>query len=59
MDLCPVCERPLGAVCVQPPSTGQPAQTLPHGSQLCLALRFHSNADAHAPGRPKVSVLKD
>lgn len=40
---------------IQPPPTGQPAQALPHSSQLCLALRLHSNADAHAPGRPEVS----
>lgn len=58
MDLCPVCEGPLGAVYIQPPPTGQPAQALPHSSQLRLALRLHSNADAHAPGRPEVSVLQ-
>ena len=55
VDLRPVCEGPLGAVCVQPPPTGQPAQTLPDGSQLRLALRLHPDADAHAPGRPEVS----
>lgn len=58
MDLCPVGEGPLGAVCVQPPPTGQPAQALPHSSQLCLALRLHTNADAHALGGPKVSVFE-
>lgn len=58
VDLCTVCERPLGAVSVQPPPTGQPAQTLLHSSQLCLALRLHSNADAPAPGRPKVRIVK-
>lgn len=55
VDLRPVCEGPLGAVCVQPPPTGQPAQTLPDGSQLRLALRLHPDADAHAPGGPEVS----
>lgn len=55
MDLCPVHEGPLGAVCIQPPTTGQLAQALRHRSELRLALCFHSNADAHAPGRPKVS----
>lgn len=58
MDLCTVCERPLGLVHVQPPPTGQPAQTLLHSSQLRLALCLHSNADAHAPGRPKVRIIK-
>lgn len=58
MDLCPVCEGPLGAVYIQPPPTGQPAQALPHSSQLCLAIRLHSHADAHAPGRPEVSFLQ-
>jgi len=58
VDLCPVCEGPLGALCVQPPPTGQLAQTLPHSTQLRLALRLHSNADAHAPSGPKVSVLQ-
>lgn len=59
VDLCPVGEGPMGAVCIQPPPTGQPAQTLPHSSQLRLALRLYSNADAHAPGRHKVSVLEN
>lgn len=55
VDLCPVCEGPMGAVHIQPPPTGQPAQALPDSSQLRLALRLCSDADAHATGRSKVS----
>lgn len=58
MDLCTVCERPLGVVPVQPPPARPPAQTLLHSSQLCLALRLYSNADADASGRPKVRFVK-
>lgn len=54
----PVCEGPLGAVFLQPPPKGQPAQTLPHRAQLRLALCLHSTADAHAPGGPKVGFLR-
>ncbi len=57
LDLCPVCEGPLGALHIQPPPTGPPAKALPHCSQLRLALRLHSDADAHAARRPKVSPL--
>lgn len=56
MDLCPVCEGPLGVVYLQPPAPRQPSQALPHGSQLRLALCVHSNADALTPGGPKVSL---
>lgn len=55
MDLCPVGEGPLGTVYLQPPPAGQPAQALPHGAQLRLALRLHPNAAAHTLGRPQVS----
>lgn len=58
VDLRPVREGPLGAVCVQPPPTGQPTQALLHGPQLRLALRLHPHADAHASGGPKVSVVE-
>lgn len=57
VDLCPVGEGPLGAVSLQPPTSGQPAQALSHGPQLRLAVRLHPHADAHACGRPEVSVL--
>lgn len=53
----PVRKGPLGPVHLQSPPRGQPAQTLPHSSELRLALRLHSTADAHAPGGPKVSFF--
>ena len=55
VDLCAVGEGPVGAVPLQLPAARPPAQALPHGAQLRLALRLHQATAPHATGRPQVS----
>lgn len=54
LDLRAICQRPLGPVPLQLPPSGKLAEALPHGPQLCLALRLHPAAVRDAAGRPKV-----
>lgn len=54
LDLCPVCEGPVGALFAHLLATGAPAQTLPHRPGIRLALRFHTATAATATGWPQV-----
>lgn len=58
LDICSVCQRPLGPLPVQFPAAGELAQALPHGPQLCLALCLHSAPVSHASGGPQVRDLR-
>ena len=54
LDFRPICQGPLGALPLQLPPAGEPAQALPHRPQLRLALRLHAAAVRDAPGGPEV-----
>lgn len=54
LDFRPVCQGPLGALPLQLPPAGEPAQALPHRPQLRLALRLHAAAVRDAPRGPEV-----
>lgn len=56
LDFRAVCQRPLGALPLQLPATGEPAQALPHRPELRLALRLYPAAVGDASGGPKVRV---
>ncbi len=50
LDLCPVCEGPVGALSAHLLAAGALAQTLPHRPGIRLALRFHTATAATATG---------
>lgn len=54
LDLCPVCEGPVGALSAHLLAAGAPAQTLPHRPGIRLALHFYTATAAAATGWPQV-----
>lgn len=54
LDIRSVRQGPLGPLPLQLPAAGAPAQALPHGPPLRLALRLHSPPAGDAPGGPQV-----
>ena len=54
VDLCPVYERPVGALSAHLLAPGAPTQALPHRPGIRLALRFHTTAAAATTGWPQV-----